>query len=148
MHEEKYKNIFDNAPIGIYQSTIDGKYITANKAFATILGYDSPTSLMKSVYNIAQQIYINPKDRQRTIDLLKAKDQCTVEIQAKRKDGIIVWIMNHVRAVRDDRGRVVYYEGMAQDITSQKKMEDDLLLMRAKDIMLMDSILLAGKRAQ
>lgn len=147
MLEEKFKSIFDNAPIGIYQSTADGKYITANKAFAAILGYDSPESLMESIGNIAQQIYINPKDRQRTIDLLKKHDQCTVEIQVKRKDGSIAWVMNQVRAVSDDRGRVIYYEGAAQDITGQKKAEEDLLLMRAKDMMLMDSILLAGKRA-
>ena len=147
MREETYKNIFDNALIGIYQSTVDGKYITVNKAFASILGYDSPERLLESVSNIAQQIYINPKDRQRTINLLKERDHCTVEIQVKRKDGAIAWVMNRVRAVRDDRGRVVYYEGVAQDITDQKKMEDDLLLMRAKDIMLLDSILLAGKRA-
>ncbi|MCX5857150.1 MAG: PAS domain-containing protein [Deltaproteobacteria bacterium] len=147
MHEEKYKMIFDNAPIGIYQSTVDGKYITANKAFASILGYGSPESLMESVSNIAQQIYINPKDRQRTINLLKEHDHCTVEVQIKRKDGTIAWIMNQVRSVRYDRGRVVYYEGAAQDITDQKKTEGDLLLMRARDIMLMDSILLSGRRS-
>ena len=146
MGDDKYKNIFDNALIGIYQSTADGRFITANKAFASILGYNSPESLMASISNITQQIYINPNDRQRTINLLKESDHCTIEVQVKRKDGAIVWIMNKVRAVRDDLGRVVYYEGMAQDITDQKKMEDDLLLMRAKDIMLMDSILLAGKR--
>lgn len=146
MGEEKYKMIFDNAPIGIYQSTVDGKFVTANKTFASILGYGSPESLMESVSNIAQQIYINPKDRQRMINLLKEHDHCTVEVQVKRKDGAIAWIMNKARAVRDDRGRVVYYEGVAQDITRQKKAEDDLLLMRARDIMLMDSILLAGKR--
>ena len=127
MREEKYKNIFDNALIGIYQSTVDGKFIT--------------------VSNLTQQIYINPRDRQRMINHLKEHDHCTIEVQVKRKDGAIAWVMNRVRAVRDDRGRVVYYEGVVQDITDQKKMEDDLLLMRAKDIMLLDSILLAGKRA-
>ena len=147
MGEEKYKNIFDNALIGIYQSTVTGKFITANKTFASILGYHSPESLMESVSNITQQIYINPRDRQRMINHLNKHDHCAVEVQVKRKDGAIAWVMNRVRAVRDDRGRVVYFEGVAQDITDQKKAEDDLLLMRAKDIMLLDSILLAGKRA-
>jgi PAS domain S-box-containing protein len=147
MREEKYKSIFDNAPIGIYQSTVEGKFITANKAFASILGYGSPERLLESVNNIACQIYINPKDRQRMINLLKEQNACTFEIQIKRKNGAIAWILNQARAVRDDCGRVVYYEGVIQDITDRKKLEEDLLLMRAKDIMLMDSILLVGKRA-
>ncbi|NMC95262.1 MAG: PAS domain S-box protein [Syntrophorhabdus sp.] len=61
--EEKYRSIFENAIGGIFQTTPEGKVITANTTFASMYGYDSPQEMINSVTDIGKEIYVNPKDR-------------------------------------------------------------------------------------
>ena len=124
--ERKYRTIFENSLMGIYQSTPAGKYITVNQAFAEILGYDSPDDLTSSITNIAEQVYINPYERQQSIPLLHGTGAHTFEVELKRKDGSTAWIANHVRVVRDDEGTILYYEGVAEDIADRKRAEEAL----------------------
>ena len=47
--EEKYRNIYENAVEGIFQTTPDGRIVSANPALAHILGYDSPADLIANI---------------------------------------------------------------------------------------------------
>lgn len=125
--EEKYRNIFENASEGIYQSTPDGRYIEANPAFARILGYDSPEELKHAINDIGHQIYLDPAKRQECIRAVLEQDAAVFEIQICRKDGSIGWVSNNVRVVRDDQGRITHFEGVAEDISERKKAEEELL---------------------
>ncbi|MDD5008880.1 MAG: PAS domain S-box protein, partial [Syntrophorhabdaceae bacterium] len=60
--EEKYRNIYENATEGIFQASVDGRFISANPSLARIHGYDSPEELIESISNIARQLYVNPAD--------------------------------------------------------------------------------------
>src|SRR4028119_1671330 len=69
--EEKYRSIFENATEGIFQSTPDGRYMTANPALARIYGYKSPEELMAQITNITQQLYVEPMLREDLGSLLE-----------------------------------------------------------------------------
>jgi len=123
--EERYRSIFENAVEGIFQSTPEGRYISANPAQARMLGYDSPEELMKSITDIAQQVFVESERRQEFNRLLKEHGVVKgFEFQASRKDGSKIWISSNVRAVRNATRDVVYYEGTAEDITERKRAEE------------------------
>lgn len=125
--EENYRSIFENALEGIFQSSPQGQFIKANPALAQIYGYDSPAEMMETITNIGEQLYVDPEKRIEFKKLLE--DQRSVknfEYRCYCKDGSIIWTQIDARAVRDDQGNLLYYEGMVQDITSRKRNEDDL----------------------
>ncbi len=126
--EAKYRSIFENAIEGMFQTTVDGHYISANPALARIYGYDSPEDLIQNLTNIPEQLYVNISQRQRFIQLMGEQGQVSAfEYQIYRKDSSIIWISENCRAVRDSEGNVVYYEGTVEDITQRKKAEEKLL---------------------
>jgi sigma-B regulation protein RsbU (phosphoserine phosphatase) len=125
--EEKYRGIFENIVEGIFQTSPDGHYISANSALARIYGYASPEELMGSVRDIARKLYVEPGRRAEFIQLMQQHDTVTdFESRIYRKDGSIIWIAENVRAVRDARGRLVHYEGTVEDITQRKFAEEKL----------------------
>src|SRR4028119_680509 len=110
--EEKYRSIFENATEGIFQSTPDGRYMTANPALARIYGYKSPEELITQITNITQQLYVEPMLREDLAALLDRDDTVSeVESQVYRKDGSVIWISENIRAVRDASDNLLYYEG-------------------------------------
>lgn len=124
--EAKYRSIFENANEGIFQTTPDGRYLSANPALARMYGYESPAEMIAAVYDIGQQ-YINPSDRTALKALFERNDLVKgFEAQLYRKDGSAIWISMNGRAIRDDAGRIIFYEGMAHDITDRKLAEDAL----------------------
>ena len=124
--QQKYRDIVENAVIGIFQSTPEGRYITVNPALAAMLGYDSPEDLMASITDFTQQVYVDPKSREEFKRLAKEQGAATkFESQAYRKDGSKVWLCANVWAISKD-GVVVGYEGMNEDVTQRKLLEDEL----------------------
>jgi len=123
---EKYRAIFENSIVGIFQTTPEGQCITVNNAFAKIFGYSSPEEVISSVQNIGKQLYTNHDDRIHCINKLLESGSCAVEIPAYRKDGSKIWVYNNVRLVRDEEGNVLYFEGMIIDITRRKQVEEEL----------------------
>ena len=125
--EEKYRNIFENAVEGIFQSTVDGRFVTANPALARMFGYDSPEDLLGNVSNIAEQLYVDP-ERRSEFNRLVQRDGFVLgfEVQIQRKDGGTMWASASARAIRDADGRFVGYEGTVEDITQRKQAEQAL----------------------
>jgi diguanylate cyclase (GGDEF)-like protein/PAS domain S-box-containing protein len=125
--EEKYRNIFENAMIGIYQSTPEGRYLSVNPAMARIFGYSSPEEMIKTIRNTGLQTYVNPDDRIRFKKLLESGEIVGgFETQRYRKDKDKFWVSINNRAVFDESGKVLYYEGIVEDITARKKAEEAL----------------------
>ena len=118
--EDKYRTIFENALMGIYQTTARGRYITVNEAFARIFGYDSPAEMIHSTMDNAGRLYDDPEYRKRCLERARREGHCTVQAQIIRRDGTSGWVLNQVRAIRDERGHVEYYEGFVQDISEEK----------------------------
>jgi len=125
--EAKYRDIFKNAMEGIYQSTIEGKFITANAAFVRMAGYDSPEELIESIKDIRTQFYANPVDREVFLEIMRTKGFVNgFEVEFRKKDGSTIWVILNVRAVKDKNGEIRYIEGFMQDISFRKQAEKKL----------------------
>jgi diguanylate cyclase (GGDEF)-like protein/PAS domain S-box-containing protein len=123
----KYRSIFESATSGIFQTTADGHYRDCNPALARIYGYDSPEELKASVRDVRHQLYVEDDVRPRFIQLMAEHDQVfDFESRIYRKDGSIIWISETARAVRDDEGNFLYYEGFVSDVTARKQAEESL----------------------
>ncbi|MDR3637629.1 MAG: diguanylate cyclase [Isosphaeraceae bacterium] len=126
--EAKYRGIFEHAVEGIFQSSPDGKYLDANPALARIYGYDSPADLILDLTDIERQLYVDPERRTEFARRMIEHDAVTgFESQVRRRDGSVIWISESSRAVRDSAGRLVYYEGIVEDITGRKRAEEQIL---------------------
>ncbi len=122
--EEKYRSIFEDAIEGIFQTSVEGRFINANPSLARIHGYDSPQDLIQSITDISKQLYVNPEDRVRLIETLDRRGSVTnFETQMHSKDGGIHWISMNIRQVRDTENHLRYYEGTMLDITERKQTE-------------------------
>jgi diguanylate cyclase (GGDEF)-like protein/PAS domain S-box-containing protein len=125
--EEKYRSIFENAVEGIFQSTPEGQYMNVNPALARIYGYDSPRDLIETLANIGQTLYVQPQRRAEFVALMHNSNTLSdFESEVFCKDGRVIWISEHVRAVRDAQGTLLHYEGITQDITARKQAESEL----------------------
>ena len=125
--EEKYRTIFENATIGIFRTTPDGRFISANEAIAHIHGYDSTKDMIKSVRNIAEDIYVDPLRRIEYSRLLDKHGHVEdFEVEGRQKDGSLNWFALTSQAIRNASGNIQYYEGTVQDITKRKLAEKAL----------------------
>lgn len=126
--EEKYRSLVENAQEGVYQTAPDGKFITVNNGFAKIYGYNSAQEVLQSITDISRQLYVHPQDRERLLKLVKKYGAVNdFEAQGYRKDGGRIWTSVSAHAVLDDQKRVLYYQGMIQDISEKKQIEAERL---------------------
>lgn len=125
--EARFRGIFENAVVGIYQSTPQGRLLDANLTMARICGYDSPAELCSSVHDLAGDLYAEAGRRAEFVRLLDERGEVLgYESQIKRKDGSSIWVSDNARAVRDAEGEFHYYEGMMTDITARWTAEEAL----------------------
>lgn len=119
--EERYRSIFENAVEGIFQTTVDGKYVAVNPALARMYGYDSPEDMIATITDIASQLYVDPGRRDEFIQLIQLTKEVTgFEALVYRKDGSFIWISENVRIRRDQAGVFAGYEGTVDNITERK----------------------------
>ncbi|MBF8249221.1 MAG: multi-sensor hybrid histidine kinase [Bacteroidetes bacterium] len=123
--EKKFRALFENVLDGMYQSTPEGRLLMVNPALIRMLGYDSEEELLKA--DIATDLYMDPQQR---LSLMKKYDLDGLvrseELTLRRKDGAAITVLENSRTVRDDSGKILYYEGTLTDITEQKKAEQAL----------------------
>ena len=125
--EKKYRSIFENALEGIYQTTLDGRILSANPAFARILGYDSAEQLKKNIVDVGRQHWLNPNERQDMVrELLEHGAVTAYETRMIRRDGQIIWVLINGRPVYDTEGNLSHLEGMVRDITEKTNLENQI----------------------
>jgi PAS domain S-box-containing protein/putative nucleotidyltransferase with HDIG domain len=123
--EAKYRNIFENAVEGLFQTTPEGRFLSANPAMARMLGFSSPEELMAAVTDIGQT-YVDAARRSLFKGILEEQGAVQgFEIQQRRQDGKKIWVSINARLVRGPGGET-YYEGFAEDVTARKRAEDSL----------------------
>ncbi|MEC4895146.1 MAG: adenylate/guanylate cyclase domain-containing protein [Oscillatoria sp. PMC 1051.18] len=125
--EQRYHHLVENAIEGIFQTTPNGKYISANPALAKIYGYDSPEELIASLTDVSQQLYVDANRRREFVEAMEANDAVEgFESLVNRQDGQKIWVSENARAVRDYTGKLLYYEGTVSDITERKIAQEAL----------------------
>jgi PAS domain S-box-containing protein len=123
-----YRSIFENAIEGIFQTTPSGQYLNVNPALAKMYGYDSTEDLVHGLTAIDNQLYVDPNRRNEFIRQMRAHGVVRAfESQIYRKDKSIIWISENARTVTGPDGKLLYYEGMVEDITERKRLETKLL---------------------
>jgi PAS domain S-box-containing protein len=141
--EEKYRNIFENATGGIFQSLPSGELITANVALVHMLGYESAAELMADFTSIGRQLY---SDSERYAEFEhQLKTQGIVhqfETELLCRDGRKIWVLLDTHSIRDDNDQLLYYQGTLTNITPRKQLaaENEKLMAQFYQAQKMESI--------
>ncbi|MBP7865454.1 MAG: PAS domain S-box protein [Acidobacteria bacterium] len=123
--EKLYRTIFENATDGIFQTTWEGRLLTANPAMARIFGYDSPGEMIASLSNRLFTLYVDPEKRREYLRLLEGNGFIkNFEYKAYRKDGSIIHVSENTHVIRGEDGKVSHYEGIIEDVTEKKRIDE------------------------
>ncbi len=123
--EEKFRNLFERVRHGLFISSKEGKFIDCNQALLEMVGYEDKEGFLQ--IDIAKDLYVNPEDRkkfQKWIEEQGFVKDFEVEFKKKNGEKITVLLTAHVK--KDDKGRVIGYEGLNIDITDRMRMEKEL----------------------
>ncbi len=129
--EEKYRGIFEGALEGIFESSPEGKLLTANTALAKMLGYDSPEELTSSIQDLAKDVWVNEHEREEYVQGLEREGVILKhECRLRHRDGTVIWASMSSRCINSPGGQVLYYSGFLEDITSRKLIESETQKLR------------------
>jgi PAS domain S-box-containing protein len=124
--EQRFHSLFDNATIGQYRTTPDGRILLANPAIVQMLGFGSFEEMASR--NLEQDGFEPEYQRDQFRQLIETEGAVKgLEAIWNRKDGEQIYVRESAKAVRDDSGKVIYYEGTVEDITERKHAEEALL---------------------
>jgi len=132
--EEKYHGLVENVKLGIYRSTADpqGRFLEVNPAMSEILGYSREELLSMKVTDL----YVLPEERRQLLEKEVAQDRIVVKRRLRRKDGTEIMTLDTITAMKDSHGKVLYFDGIMEDITEQEKAaqkERELHILREVD---------------
>lgn len=123
-------DLFSRMPVALYRTDLDGNLLTANSALAALLGYETFEEAVSSIDSV-YSVYVDPEDRQRWLEEMNDKGLVfDFDVELKRPDGSTLWVQDIARAIRNDSGDVIYYEGALIDVTEKveaKKARDEFL---------------------
>jgi PAS domain S-box-containing protein len=123
--EASYRSLFENAAHGMYRSSPEGKQLRANPALVRLNGYANEAELLAAVGDIATEWYVEPGRRDEFKRLVETDGRVqNFESEVYRhKTRERIWVSESAWVVRGQDGRVLYYEGMIDDITERKRVE-------------------------
>jgi len=123
--EDRYRAIFEDAVVGIFQTTPNSRPLSVNRAFATMHGYDSPEQYLAEVSNMSLQLFVDPS---RMVELRRELSEEGVvrgaEVEVHQRDRTRKFMLVSMRAACDASGNIVHYEGTTEDITARKVAEE------------------------
>jgi PAS domain S-box-containing protein len=124
--EERYRNLFENVPTGIYRTTQDGRILMANKTLIGILGYSGMEEVVASG-SLGRESFSNSASRDNFRQLIERQGEVkSLEAEWIKKDGSIITIRENAKVVRAEDRSVLYYEGTVEDVTERKRAEIEL----------------------
>lgn len=119
--ELRYRQIFEHASQGMFQSSREGRYLAANQALACMYGYASADELMANLSDIGHRLYVQEARRQEFCHRMETHGKVShFESEVYRRDGSRIWISESARVVRSPSGQFICYEGTVQDITERR----------------------------
>jgi two-component system cell cycle sensor histidine kinase/response regulator CckA len=120
--EAEYRSLVQGAPYGILRCTTDGRLLTANPALAEMLGYDVAEDML--ALNIGADIACDPELCRHLLEQSHTGIR-GAEVRWKRKDGKELTVQLSGRAVRDESGKTLYYEMISENVTEQRRLEEE-----------------------
>ncbi len=123
--EERFRHLYENATIGLYRTSPDGEILLANPSLIHMLGYEFFEDLSRR--NLEKNGFEPGYSRRGFRQLIETRDSVVgLEAPWKRKDGTTIFVRESAKAIRDEDGKVLYYEGTVEDITERKRAEEAL----------------------
>ncbi len=130
--ESRYRLLFEEAPIGIFSSTLDGRFIEVNSSIARMLGYETPEEVLRSVKDIARDIYVHPERRAEITRILMSGERVVnSENLFRRKNGEQFIGSLNMKMIYDKKGQPSFLLGHVENITQRKKTEAELAFRNA-----------------
>ena len=128
--EERYRSIFDNAVEGIFQADPAKGFTGVNPAMARIHGYGSPEEMLADSSGTQRRsIFVRQEDKATYLETLEKKGVVRgFETEFYRRGGDTYWASINARAVTNEKGKLLYYEGMIEDVTERRRSEEKLML--------------------
>jgi PAS domain S-box-containing protein len=125
--EEQFRSLYVNSTIGIYRTTPEGQILLANPALVNMLGYSSFEEL--AARNLEKDGFEPTYERKQFLEIIEINGEINdLESAWTRKDGTSVYMSERAKAIRDPKGKTLYYDGTIKDITEQKLAEQELLI--------------------
>ena len=122
--ERRYRDIFDGSLEGLFQTTVAGKALTANSAFANMLGYCSTDEAVSTITDTAACLWADPAAHAKFRQELAEHGMIRgFECQFKRKDGTSIWVSVNCRTLCGSDGKPRFHQGFIQDITDRRQAE-------------------------
>lgn len=138
-NERRFRSLYENAVLGIFRSTPEGKLLLANPAFVQMLGYDSFSEV--SALDAGRDIYKDPASRQIFREQMdRTGEVIGFETEWKRRDGRTCFVRESARVIKDSKGKTAFYEGTAEDITDHKRSEEALRALALRQEALLSAI--------
>src|SRR5256886_1332475 len=125
--EASFATLVEHAPVGIYRSSPEGRFLSVNAAVVRMLGYETAAQVLS--LDMARDVYADAAERQRLVERDTYSDRLYDNVEAtwKRHDGRLLTVQLSVRAVRNAAGRVEYYETFVRDVTDQRRLQQQVL---------------------
>jgi len=124
---EKYRGMFEDAAVGMYQSDPAGRLLAVNRALASIFGYRSPEQMLTLVSEMPRKSSSDRNLREEfSRQLALAGIVRDFGYQALRADGLQMWLLENAREVHGPDGRTLFVEGTVHDISRRKLLEAQL----------------------
>jgi PAS domain S-box-containing protein len=123
--EEQFRSLFENAPVGLYRSSADGRFTMANPSLLRMLGYSSFEEIKD--LDIQKDLCVSPVYRSHFSDCLRRIGMVDeTEVQWRRRDGRVIYVRESAKAIRNAEGEMLYCEGCVEDITARKEAQAEL----------------------
>ncbi len=122
--EEKYRSIYENAAEGIFQVASDGVFVSANPAMARLAGFEAPVELVEDRVNMISRCFFKPEDGAAFFEKVRAEGSVSdAELSFRSVNDGCFPVVVSARAVKDDYGNILFYEGSMRDITERVQKE-------------------------
>ncbi len=122
--EARYRDLFDNAPVGILRLTYDGKVLQLNQALAGMLGYDSPAQFLEESDQDIGKVYVEMSRREELKQMLLTHGSVRdFETEWRDRKGRVRSMLLNVRSIRE--GNALFIDGFVTDLTEKKRIEQE-----------------------
>ncbi|MBV9518876.1 MAG: EAL domain-containing protein [Hyphomicrobiales bacterium] len=135
--EVEYRSLFENAVVGIYRSTVDGRQLRANPALVQLNGYASEAEMLASVNDIGREWYVDPNRREQFLHEMRTRGRVTDFISEvyRHRTREKIWVSETAWSVRSEDGQPVVFEGTVLDASARMHSEAKIAFMAHHDML-------------